>query len=76
MYSESQERKNSSHTHANTNCFVFCSCILKLTGPQLSPAVKHSPGEIEFQTLSDVLQDTFTNTFGEDISGQAIYSQT
>ena len=40
----------------------FPPCIVKSMGPQLSAAVNNSPRETEFQSLLDVLLDTFTNT--------------
>ena len=46
------------------------SCIVNLMGPQLSAAVKDSPRETEFQSLWDVLLDTFTNTLVKKCFGK------
>ena len=50
------------------------SCIVNLMGPQLSSAVKDSLRETEFQSLWDVLLDTFTNTLVKKCFGKEFIS--
>ena len=46
------------------------SCIVNLMGLQLPSAVTDSPRETEFQSLWDVLLDTFTNTLVKTCFGK------